>query len=847
MRFAAGAPKSPRPLPDWLLEAALYSLALRQAPRRARVWIGASRRRRGTVVVTAVVTGLLVFPGWLGAVATAQSGSSTSTAANSALSWMNVRDSAGVNLSAYMFATDHGSVLHPVSTGLALVLSLEFAGWMVIVTTGVWLVGYVLSFRWLDLFAAPLRGMSRALAGELAVPVVLVTAASIGAFFVAWFVLRGYHTKAAMQVMTMIGVAVLGPVFLSDPLSEVLSADGWLAQGRDVGLSVAAGLNGNSHTQPTQLVSSMQEQLADGFARRPLQVWNFGHVIDDRPACRAVWSAGIAAGDEDRVKDGMRGCGDAAAYAAASNPGVGQIGAGLLLLLAGTLLLAFAVVLAIKIVWSALDSIYHGLMAIVGFAAGGFVYGPSQTFLMRSVVHGFFAAARMAAEVVFLGLYVLLLGDLFEQAHGQVMSVFVIGAIVEVVAILQLKRLSASLDRGNDWVAGRFAAALQASGAKPGGGGSVAMGAVGARRNGSGALATVTGINAFGNSPVTEWLWGATRTPWRPYARAERRAMLAQYGVWGIPGLGGPNGWHAQNYFARQSYAEAARTAAHAHGGIDTVMGAAAAIQHASDMGAGAADFYPALRGAGFTDEALMSHAVASWNVVAGNASDFVLSDSRLGHTVAAMQRVQNTVHRMVGSGSGFRPGKPGETAADLATLQAAAYRFRRANEGGITLDHGHRQGPQQDYVHSYMSDPTQEKLVALGRLANGDTLKDLSIRDRVTGVWSVAPNSASSEAFHTTELLNAGIDRVAAERMWSWIGNEHAKRIFDSVNDLVADPADAARVHAAQSALVAAQATDRWSPSGMATPWKKLAPPVGAPSHPNWTPAMERVAQLMR
>lgn len=41
------------------------------------------------------------------------------------------------------------------------------------------------------------------------------------------------------------------------------------------------------------------------------------------------------------------------------------------------------------------------------------------------------------------------------------MAVFVIGAIVELVAFSQLRRLSKNLRKGNDWVANRFALATQ--------------------------------------------------------------------------------------------------------------------------------------------------------------------------------------------------------------------------------------------------------------------------------------------------------------------------------------------------------------------------------------------------
>lgn len=798
--------------------------------RRARDWAGATRKRRWLTGTALILFALFVFPALLGTAAVAAAGGSGSSG-DSALSWMGVKDSSGVELSNYVFATNNGGVLHPITTGIALIISLEFAGWMVIVTIGIWLITYVLSFRWLDLFATPLRAVGRTLSGQFAVPIVLTTAATIGAFFVGWFVLRGLHAKAAMQIATMLGVAVLAPLFLSDPLADVLSSDGWLVQGRDLGISIAAGLNGDSNPQPGQLVTTMQGQLADNFARRPLQVWNFGHVVDLNTACRGAWSA--AAGDEDRTKSAMQSCGDGAAKASADNPNAGQIGAGVLLLIAGTLLLAFAAVLAIKIVRSALDSVYHGLLTIFGFAAGGFIYGPTQTFLVRCVVHAFFAAARMAAEVVFLGVYCLFLGDLFEQAGGQVMSVFVIGAIVEIVAILQLRRLTASMEKGNDWVANRFALAIQnggraAAGGGGGGGGGAAlgMGTLGAGRPMNG-LAMLGAVSAIGSSPITEWMWGRTRNPLRPQSRKERRASLAQWGVWGTPGIGGPDGTYMQTMMNRQNWAAAARKGAHAHGGIDTARGAAAAIQSAVDRGAGQGDLYAALRGAGFMDENLVANALESWGIVDQNSENTTLTDKQLGRTVAALQRAQFTANRLANPQPGRRPGHVDEVVADMATLQAAAFGFRRANEGGVTL-----QAHELAYVQDYMAQPTKEKLLALKSVAEG------------TNLHGVQMNSLNQSE---QRLRNANIDQVAADRMWTWIGNEHALSVMTSVDNLVANPADPQLIREARRAVSDAQATDYFVSGGFPSPWKNVATPANNPTPPQWARRMGPVAQRLR
>ncbi|MBF6472009.1 MULTISPECIES: hypothetical protein [Nocardia] len=563
-----------------------------------RACLGDRARRRGIAWVLLILFALFVFPGLLGAVATAQNqAASAGTSEIDGLSWMNIRDSAGVPLSSYTFATDRGGPLNPGATILWAILGLEFIGYLAIVTSAIWLIGYALSFRWMDWFAAALRGVADALTGQIATPIMLVTAAAIGAFFVAWFVVRGYHAKAAVQVVTMVAVAVLGPVFLAAPLSEVLSSHGLLAQGRDLGISVAAGLNGNESPNPSQLIPAMQETLADNFARRPVQVWNFGHVVDESPSCRAAWSAGIRAGDDDRVRSGLKTCGDAAAHAKATDPSMGQVGTGLLLLLCGGILLVFAAYLGIRVMKAAMDAIYHCFMTIFGFAAGGFVYGPTQTFLVRNIIDGFIAAARMAAYTIFLGVYVLFLGNLFQQARGQVMAVIIVAGAVEAIAISQLRRLDLSLSSGNDWVANRFAAAIQGP-SRPGGGGgggaALGMGGVqaaGAMR-GRGLVAGMSALNTINMSPATAWLLAATPNPLSPLSRRKKRKELDSFVT--SPML---RQMHEYNNAARANWRfKAAGRLRGVDGGIRSALGVANVLDGLGDSKVPDAMIAPTLR-----------------------------------------------------------------------------------------------------------------------------------------------------------------------------------------------------------------------------------------------------------
>lgn len=680
---------------------------LRVVLMRWRAWVGVSRVRRRVVYLLAFVFVLLVFPGVVGATAMALVDSGTAASSSiDALGWMNIRDSAGVRLSDYLFASSDGSLFDPIETVVSTVLGLEFIGYMVIVTTAVWAIGFVISFQWLDPFGRALTGVADSLTGQIATPILMTVAAAIGAFFVGWFVLRGYHAKATMQIATMLGVAVLGPVFLAEPLADVLSSHGLLAQGRDLGISVAAGLNGNAAPNPDQLIATMQGDLADNFARRPVQVWNFGHVVDESPRCAAAWTAGVRAGTDSGVLNGLRACGDTAAFAKADNPGFGQIGSGLVLLFCAAVLLCFGVYLGLKIIWAALDSVYHGFMSIFGFAAGGFVYGPTQTFLVRNIVDSLVAAGRMAAYTIFLGVYVLFLGNLFREARGQVMVVLVLGAIVEVVAILQLKRLSAGLSRGNEWIANRFSLAVQGAGSGKGGGSGAAlgMGPGGASHSlsGAGLITGLAAVNTINNNPIAAMLLGNKRNPLDPHARLRNRAEL---GGWRANALINERGWNVNYMRTREQLMEAARSAVREHRGRHTARSAAAAIDRVVNRGGSLTDLGSSLIDAGFTDQEMIIDAIRAYNYRQNFAPSVWDGDKYIGEAAASLAVL-----------------KLGRSPANMALFQQTAHRLANRRyidhvaESELTRE-------ERGYLQDYFRAPTRDKIRGIEALAGGSTI----------------------------------------------------------------------------------------------------------------------------
>ncbi|MFI5541957.1 hypothetical protein ACIA5H_36895 [Nocardia sp. NPDC051900] len=117
--------------------------------RRGRIWVIATHPGRIAVrLIISLIILLVILPlsggAAVGRTDTIAGGRSTS--AIDGVAWTDVRDSSGITLSDYLFATE-GGILNPRGAALATMLDLLFAVFMV---TAIWLTGFAVSFRWLD-------------------------------------------------------------------------------------------------------------------------------------------------------------------------------------------------------------------------------------------------------------------------------------------------------------------------------------------------------------------------------------------------------------------------------------------------------------------------------------------------------------------------------------------------------------------------------------------------------------------------------------------------------------------------------------------------------------------------
>jgi|GEM_PF-2891836 len=477
------------------------------AVRRLLRWITASRRRRLVALLVLAPLVQLTIGAILCSRAVAYTGTTTAgtnTSAINGLSFTDVRDSYGVPVWDYLYATKDGNILNPGQTMLADTLRGFDMAFVVESILALYLAKVVLSFSWLSWFDTALTKIANTLTGQLNTPAIVVLAVTIGALFVAWFVLRGSYAKATLQVATMAGVAVLGTVFLAHPLADVLSPNGLLGQVRNLGFAIVDTLNGDSTGDAQSTINTVTGTLATNIPRHLVQTWNFNDIIDNSATCRAAWSNGVLAGSESQIESGLRSCGDSSAYAMTQNPSMGQIGTGLVVVIFGSILLLFLAYLSIKVILCALSAIINGFRLIFALTIGGFIYGRPQLGLVRAIVGVAGDAWSLLVYIIYLGGYAMVANDVFEAVPGSGMAVILVGGAALIAGFVLLRRIDKNLMLGQTQLVDQLQGSLAGRPSGSSGGASDGMGANSLRHSFSpGHLATDLAL--FNANPLTTY------------------------------------------------------------------------------------------------------------------------------------------------------------------------------------------------------------------------------------------------------------------------------------------------------------------------------------------------------
>ena len=265
----------------------------------------------------------MLWTGALTALVTAPQASAAGFA--NAVGWTGITDTTGQPIGSYFIGTvsmldavkEQGSdmsMLDPSSwvpgladrvqialtySQLATLLGLCCGFLVVVCALGIWFIKFALGSVWLGWLGALAAPIAASLAHFVQTynifPLSVVLCLAVGGILCYW---RGFATGAAVMVSAYL-VLLLIWVFLRDPIDELVGEHGLLAVARSLGFQISLGVGnngslggGNVDSQTTVL----SQWMATVLVRHPIQIANFGEVIDNYSGCAEAWNAALNRG-----------------------------------------------------------------------------------------------------------------------------------------------------------------------------------------------------------------------------------------------------------------------------------------------------------------------------------------------------------------------------------------------------------------------------------------------------------------------------------------------------------------------------------------------------------------------
>ena len=217
----------------------------------------------------------------------------------------------------------HAMAVVAANLTTAHILTAEAGCFIGVIAVALWVMKTTVSAYWLAVVGEVARAIAGGVVHATAALGVLLAVIPIGVFAGVLAVRRGEAGRGTTMILSALGMPALSVALFADPAGEMYGPHGLLAFGRRVGFSVAQAARPGGALPGTGMggqVQSLTASLITHTVREPLQLWNFGHVVDHVAGCGPAWSAAVRSAVSDAPIRAMGRCGDrsALAYAAAS-------------------------------------------------------------------------------------------------------------------------------------------------------------------------------------------------------------------------------------------------------------------------------------------------------------------------------------------------------------------------------------------------------------------------------------------------------------------------------------------------------------------------------------------------
>jgi hypothetical protein len=214
------------------------------------------------------------------------------------------------------------------------ILTAEVGLFVGIITLAMWLMRLTVSTYWLTVFGELAQAVATAVISVTTRWGLILITVPVGVFMGVLAIRRGERGRGATMIMLALFAPTLAVTVFSDPAGMMYGPNGLLQFGRSMAFSTAqtathgGAISGGGFTGQ---VDTLTSSLITHVVREPLEVFNFGHVVDRVGGCGAAVSAAWQQGDKDGPIQALAQCGDrAAVYYAQNLDGTNVVGGAIL-------------------------------------------------------------------------------------------------------------------------------------------------------------------------------------------------------------------------------------------------------------------------------------------------------------------------------------------------------------------------------------------------------------------------------------------------------------------------------------------------------------------------------------
>ena len=289
----------------------------------------------------------------------------------------------------------HGLKVMYTNFTAANILTAEAGIFVGVIALSLWVMRLTVSTYWLAVFGEIAKAVTTVVITVTTRWGLVALTVPLGVFVGVLAVRRGEAGRGATMILLAIMMPALAVTVFSDPAGMMYGPDGLLMFGRRMGFSTAQAVTHNGAISGGGFigqVDTLTSSLITRVVREPLQVFNFGQVIDHVGGCGSQYSAalqqGAAAaslqGTSDAPVKAMARCGDLAAVHYAQNLDGTNVFVGLVLIVAAMLFGWFMVSSGASVFMVSVKAIYTTAKLLPSVFAGG-ISGAAQEHAKATV------------------------------------------------------------------------------------------------------------------------------------------------------------------------------------------------------------------------------------------------------------------------------------------------------------------------------------------------------------------------------------------------------------------------------------------------------------------------------